>query len=103
MTAHAIHLAEMRASLPPAPAPAPFVTAEAEALAELRRLAPSATRRHLAEMRMLNVLADGACHVEHELVAAGGAEVMATLTVAVLRGDVEYVLDCGWRMAGSAA
>ena len=94
-TPHARHLAEMRATLPPRP-----VEVITEVARHLRHLVPCATRRHLLEMRVLAVLADGEWHRDEEIASDRRARVLL------------HALECdgvvgrgplGWRLAGGAA
>ncbi len=92
-TPHARHLAEMRATLPPQP-----VEVLTDVARHLRHLVPCATRRHLLEMRVFAVLADGEWH-RHEDFERRAITTLAVMAVAglVTRGPL------GWRLAGGAA
>ena len=87
-TPHARHLAEMRSTLPPRP-----VDDIPAIVSHLRHVVPCATRRHLLEMRVLAVLADGEWHQDFDHRAVVALAVMA-YTGAVVRGPL------GWRLAG---
>ncbi len=92
-TPHARHLAEMRATLPRQP-----VDVIPVVVSHLRHLVPCATRRHLLEMRVFAVLADGEWH-RHEDFERRTVTVLAVLERdgLVTRGPL------GWSLAGGAS
>ncbi len=101
MTPHARHLAEMRATLPPRP-----VEVLTEVARHLRHLVPCATRRHLLEMRVFAVLADGEWHRDEEVGVMRdqpASDDLLVLSVLRYRGEVSYVPGLGWRLSGGAA
>lgn len=100
-TPHARHLAEMRATTPRQP-----VDVLPVVVSHLRDLVPCATRRHLLEMRVLAVLADGEWHRDEEVGVVRdtcASDELLVLCVLRYRGDVSYVPGLGWRLARGAA
>ena len=92
-TPHARHLAEMRSTLPPRPAEVLPVI-----VSHLRDLVLCATRRHLLEMRVLAVLADGEWHRSDEI------DWYSHAILRVLERDGAVTSGpLGWRLAGGAA
>ena len=93
-TPHARHLAEMRSTLPPRP-----VDAIPAIVSHLRDLVPCATRRHLLEMRVLAVLADGEWH-RHEEVEGDRFVRRARVLLHALECDGVVIRGpLGWRLA----
>ena len=90
-TPHARHLAEMRATTPRQP-----VDVLPAIVSHLRHLVPCATRRHLLEMRVLAVLADGEWHRDEEIASDRRARV---LLHALECDGVVIHAPHGWRLA----